>query len=417
MTRLIIAAGLLLVIGNPCGAYSVLTHEAVIDSVWASHIQPLLLKRFPNATPEELKEAHAYVYGGCLIQDMGYVPFSSRMFSDLVHYARSGDFVAALIHHAETLDEYAFALGSLAHYASDHHGHPVVNHATALIYPKLRAKFGDVITYEDSPPYHLKTEFSFDVVQVAQGLYAQEAYHDFIGFQVSKTVLERGFQDTYGIDLKDIFSTLDLGIGTYRFTVSRLIPEMTKAAWQSKRKDIEKMVPGVTRSKFLYTLSRRRYESEWGTHYHKPGIFARFLSFTFRIMPKFGPFKVLAFGPVPTAAEQDFLRSLETTVEQYRKLLAAAGQGHLNLTNYNLDTGKVTYAGEYRLADQAYARLVDKLAEHQFANLTPELQKDIVTYFSRANSAKLSEKTRRELEELKAKQITTQADDSYFPPP
>ena len=76
-------------------AYAVLSHEAIIDSAWDANIRPLLLKRFPNATPEEMKEAHGYAYGGVIIQDMGYYPHGSKFFSDLTHYVRSGDFVSA----------------------------------------------------------------------------------------------------------------------------------------------------------------------------------------------------------------------------------------------------------------------------------------------------------------------------------
>src|ERR1043166_8220512 len=387
----------------PCHGDSVLTPQGIIDSVWDSNIRSLLLHRFPDATPEQLKEAHAYLYGGCLIQDMGYAPFSARMFSDLTHYVRSGDFVMTLLRDAQTLDEYAFALGALAHFASDHRGHPAVNHATAVIYPKLRARFGDVVTFEDNPASHLKTEFAFDVAQVSHGLYAPDAYHDFIGFKVSKPILERGFQETYGIAVNDIFGTLDLGIGTYRFAVGKLVPEMTKAAWQSKRSDIEKLSPGITRSKFIYSLPRRKYEQEWDKEYRGPGPFARFLALVFRLIPRFGPFKVMAFRPIPQSSEQDFLRSFEATVGQYRQRLEDVRRGRLSLPNYNLDTGKPTEAGDYKLADEAYVHLLDKLAEHRFEMVTPELRKEILAFFSRADRSRLPAKTLQELEDLKPK--------------
>src|ERR1035441_4856670 len=111
---------------------------------------------------------------------MGYYPFGSKYFSDLVHYVRSGDFVEALVRGAQDLDELAFALGALAHYAADNNGHPIaVNRAVAMEYPKLRAQYGDEVTYADDPPAHLKTEFGFDVAQVAQGNYAAAGYHAF----------------------------------------------------------------------------------------------------------------------------------------------------------------------------------------------------------------------------------------------
>ena len=126
--------------------YSVLTHEAIIDSEWDPVIKPLLLQRFPNAAPEELKEAHAYAYGGAIIQDMGYYPFGNKFFSDLTHYVRSADFVRALIRDSENLNEYAFALGALAHYVADNDGHRLaVNHVVPMLYPKLRRKFGNVV--------------------------------------------------------------------------------------------------------------------------------------------------------------------------------------------------------------------------------------------------------------------------------
>ncbi|HTK94099.1 MAG TPA: zinc dependent phospholipase C family protein, partial [Terriglobales bacterium] len=100
------------VLPPPARAYSVLSHEELIDMAWDGSIAPLLRTKFPKATPEEIKAAEAYAYGGCVIQDLGYYPFGSKFFSDLVHYVRSGDFVMALLHDAQNLNEYAFALGA-----------------------------------------------------------------------------------------------------------------------------------------------------------------------------------------------------------------------------------------------------------------------------------------------------------------
>src|SRR5215831_3532445 len=210
---------------QPSNAYSVLTHEQVVDLLWNDQIRPLLLKRFPGSTEDQLREAHAYAYGGCVLQDMGYYPFGNKYFSDLVHYVRSGDFVEALLRDASDLNEYAFALGALAHYASDNSGHPVINKVVAIEFPKLRAKYGDKVTYAEDPKAHIRTEFGFDMVQVAKNRYTSDHYHDFIGFEVSKPLMERSFQETYSIRLEDIFGDLDLAIGTYRRSVSSLIPQ------------------------------------------------------------------------------------------------------------------------------------------------------------------------------------------------
>ena len=193
--------------------YTVLTHEAIIDSVWDASLQKLLLKRFPDATPEQLQEAHAYAYGGCIIQDMGYYPFSSRFFSDLTHYVRSGDFIEALIRESQDLNEYAFALGALEHYAADTEGHRLAtNRAVPIFYPELRRKYGNDVTYWDNPKAHVRTEFGFDVLQVAAGRYAPDGYRDFIGFQVSRDLLERAFLDTYGMEMKDVFGSARAGV-------------------------------------------------------------------------------------------------------------------------------------------------------------------------------------------------------------
>src|SRR5579871_1477249 len=233
-------------------SYSVLTHEAIIDSVWDTSIKALLLKRFPDATAEELTAAHAYAYGGSIIQDMGYCPFGSRLFSDLLHYVRSGDFVLSLIRNSQDLNEYAFSLGALAHYAADNAGHPgAVNQVVPLLYPKLRLQFGDRVTYADDALSHVRTEFGFDVLQVAQGHYAPDGYRAFIGFQVARPVLERAFQETYGMHLDQVFTSISLAIGSYRRSVGSVIPAMTRVAWRMKKDEIVKDAPGVTRKKFL----------------------------------------------------------------------------------------------------------------------------------------------------------------------
>src|SRR5689334_16169220 len=211
-------------------AYSVLTHEEIVDLLWTDQIQPLLLKRYPGLTQDQIREAHAYAYGGAVIQDLGYYPFGSREFSDLVHYVRSGDFVRELLIESQDANEYAFALGALSHYASDIVGHPAVNQAVAIEYPKLRAKFGQSVRFAQDKTAHLKTEFGFDTVQVAKNRYASQQYHDFIGFKVSKLLLERVFPVVYGLELKDVLPHEDMAVGSYRFAISRLIPQMTQVA-------------------------------------------------------------------------------------------------------------------------------------------------------------------------------------------
>ena len=387
-----------ILLAQPLGAYSVLTHEALIDRSWEHEIKPLLLTRFHAATDDELKEARAYAYGGAIIQDMGYYPFGSKFFSNLAHYIRGGDFVTTLLGDAQDLNEYAFALGALAHYAADNEGHPAaVNHAVPLLYPGLRAKFGSNVTYEDNPAAHLKTEFSFDIVEVARGKYASESYHDFIGFKVSKPLLERAFADTYGIELKDQFHSIDLAFGTYRYTVSQVVPEMTSAAWAIKKRDIQTLQAGMTRRKFTYRLNTASYRKEWNEQYQKPGPGARVIAFLFRIIPKVGPFKALGFKVPTLETEKLFESSFNAVLERYRSLLIDVQANRLRLANDNFDTGKPTKLGDYKLADQTYADLLEKLSKSK-SGVSPDLRNNILVFYG---AAEAPEKARAELQSLK----------------
>jgi hypothetical protein len=365
-----------------CAAYSVLTHEEIVDLAWKDTLLPLLKKRFPAATDDDLKKAHAFAYGGSVMQDMGYYPFGNKYFSDLTHYVRSGDFVANLMKEASDLDEYAFALGALAHYSADNVGHPTVNRAVGLEFPKLRRKYGDVVTYEDDPKAHIRTEFGFDVTQVAKKRYTSDAYHDFIGFEISKPVLERAFQDTYGIPLTDVLSKEDLAIGTFRRAISNVIPEMTRVALIARRQEIVAETPNFRARQFRYYLSRTSYQKEWGKAYKKPGFGTRLLAFFVRFVPKIGPFKALDFK-IPTQKTEDlYIASVDKTVENYTKLLHETGVGDLQLPNTDFDTGHDTRAGEYRLTDDTYARLLDELAQHNFDHITPELRANILAFYA-----------------------------------
>ena len=296
----------LLVLPAPVHAYAVLSHEAIIDAAWETHIKPLLLKKFPQATEEDLSRAQAYAYGGAIIQDMGYYPYGSPFFSDLTHYIRSGDFILALLRDAKDLNDYAFAVGALAHYAADNDGHRIgTNRAVPILYPNLRKKYGDSVSYEDAKLAHVKTEFGFDVLEIARERYAPDSYHDFIGFEVSRTVLDQAFRETYGLELKDALLNEDKALSSYRRDVSKLIPKATRIAWHLKKDEIKDDVPNATKRRFLYNLSRSNYEREWGKDYRKPSPGERFLAFLYRLLPKFGPLQILQFQDTHAADRAD----------------------------------------------------------------------------------------------------------------
>jgi hypothetical protein len=408
LTRLaVVCVVALLLVPERASAYSVLAHEANVDALWDTGIRPLLMRRFPRASRADIQNARAYAYGGSVIQDLGYYPFGSHFFSNLLHYVRSGDFVETMIRESRDLNEFAFALGALAHYAADNTGHPeAVNKSVPLMFPKLRAKYGDTVTYVQSPAQHVIVEFSFDIVQVAAGAYLPDAYHSFIGFQVAKPVLERAFRDVYGLEMKDVFANEDLAISTYRRSISELIPELTRTAWRDKKEEIARLVPGVKESAFIYTYTREQYEKEFGTGYQKPGWFSRLIAAFFKILPKVGPLKPLNFKTPTPEAEALFSASFKDVRTRYGAALDALARGRLDLPNTDFDTGKPSAHGEYPLADETYAELIDRLSDRDFAAVSAALRRNITAYYAAAPSRTLTRKEAKRMEKVN-KQLAT----------
>jgi len=367
--------------------YSVLAHEAIVDAAWEISIRPLLLQRFPNATPEELRTAHGYAYGGAIIQDLGYYPHGSHFFTDLTHYCRTGDFVLALLRDSQDLNGYSFAIGALAHYAADDDGHRLgINPSVPILYPKLRERYGNIVTYEEDPLAHIKTEFGFDVLQVARQRYAPDSYRDFIGFQVDMQLLEQAFHETYGLQLRSVLPDETKVIGSYRRDVSRLIPKATRIAWTLKKKEIQTDEPSITKRKFLYNLSRASYEKNWGQDYQKPTAFERFLAFLYRLLPKFGPLKVLQLRTPTPQTEHMFEASFNAALDRYKALLAQARTRTPEVPDMNLDTGGTTSPGVYFMNDNVRAKLLEKLTQQNFAGVTSGLRADLLHFYSDPNA-------------------------------
>lgn len=362
---------------------------AIIDASWKNSIVPLLKEKYPNATDEELRVAHSYAYGGSLMPDMGYFPFGSVYFTNLVHYVRSGDFMANLVAQAQNINEYAFALGAVSHYLTDEYGHSLAtNVAEPIVYPKVAKKFGSHVTYEEYPIYHSRMEFGFDVLQMARGNYASQAYHDFIGFNVAKPVLERAFMLTYGQDMNDVFNgKLDLAISTFRWSVRNLLPSLTRTAWALKKSDIQKLNQGMTSRKFHYHIKRREYFHTYGRDRDRPKLGNRIMAFIISILPKVGPLKALKFSPPGPVAEKLFIKSFDTTLVCYNQLLTGMQSGEqLKLPDMDFDTGKPTLQGEYGLADLTYSQLLLYLQDKKFNNVTPPLQSNILSFYGKGDT-------------------------------
>jgi hypothetical protein len=359
------------------------------------------------ASPDALQMARAYAYGGSLIQDFGYYPFGSPLFSNLVHYVRSGDFVESLVRDSQDLNEYAFALGALAHYASDNVGHPVVNRAVPMLYPKLGAKHGPHVLYAQSPSRHVMAEFAFDVLQVARGAFKADAYQDLIGFEVAVPLLERAFRATYGIALTDVCGNLDLAIGSFRHAASEIIPDVTRLAWRDKRQEILASTPDVSEQDVVFTLTRQQYEEKFGTKYHKPGVLARIIVAIFKVVPRLGPFKPLAFEPLTPETERMFLDSFAASTGRYRDLLQEIRSDGFDLKDTDLDTGAAPAPGINPLADETYADLLEQLAEKSFVEVPAPLRQAINEHYagttgSVGTAVTRSKKTTRHLATLNA---------------
>jgi hypothetical protein len=377
-------------------AYSVLAHESAIDAAWDHELRPLLLRRFPRTSPEAIECARSFAYGGSVIQDLGYYPFGNKFFSNLLHYARSGDFVEALIRNSQTVDELAFALGALAHYADDITGHPeAVNLSVPRTFPKLQQKFGNRITYVEAPKQHVIVEFSFDVASAARGKYDFTQYRSLIDFQVATPLLERTFREIYGLDMSEIFGHDDRAISTYRYSVSQLIPALTNAAWRDKKDEILRIWPDADREHVVFAYTPLDFESAYGVDYQKPARIARVLAFVYRLVPKVGPLKPLAFKAPTPDVERLFENSLAHARTRYEQLLRSVRAGRLSLPNTNLDTGRPARAGEYALADETHAEWLESLAKERFTGATPPMGQTLTAYYRKAATPDLRDKKTR----------------------
>lgn len=394
---ILLATTLFLYSTEPCKAYSVFAHEAIVDANWDNVLLPLLKQKYPGCTAEEFKQAHAFAYGGAVVPDMGYYPFGSKLFTNLIHYVRSGDFVKALLTDAQNIQEYAFALGVLCHYYADKYGHSEgINPGVPLIYPKMKRKFGDTVTYAENKISHVRTEFSFDVLQTVKGNYASIAYHDFVGFRVASQVLEKAFRETYGLDAKELFGNLPRAIGIFRWTVMNFFPVITRTAWITQRMEIKKQTPSVTGQKFIYRIQQKNYRESFDSSEEKPRFIAHVLSLIIRIAPKVGPLRALKFKEPGPDAENMFFKSFNTAADQYSGTLQKIKNKNIELVNIDFDTGMKTMQGEYVLADRSYNDLLLKLQAKNFETLTPSLQQNIILFYNETNTSASAERKSKE---------------------
>jgi hypothetical protein len=379
---------LILLPTQQAGGYALLTHEEIIDLTWADSIQPLLLKRFPNLTPAQLEDAHAYAYGGCLIQDLGYYPFGKPNFSDLLHYVRTGDFVRALFRESKDANDVAFAIGALSHYLGDTLGHPeAINLAVGKSFPDLAAKYGPNVNYAEGKHQHVRAEFAFDINDITKHRLAPEKYLNHVGFAVPVPLLTRAFYDTYGLDLAKVLKQDPPNLRGYRYAVRTLLPRVAYAETLLYRDRMPPDVPSPALDKFNQEVATLAAASDWNAYRRHAGIGTHFLAGFIFILPKVGPLSDLSLrGPTPSA-EQDYVNSLMNTLTVLRQTLATATtQG--GLPNKDLDTGDLAYPGTYSLEDYTYADLLHAMTRDPTTPIPFGIKRDLLAYFADPEKAK-----------------------------
>ncbi len=382
-----------------CFGYSFLTHETIVDMAWDHSIKPVLLSRFPSATPQQLVEAHAYAYGGSCIQDAGYYPFGQPGFSDLTHYVRTGDFITNLIREAHTIDELAFALGALSHYVGDTVGHKdAVNIAVPQEFPGLEQKYGPVVTYEENPHAHVRTEFAFDIDQLGHARFAPAAYYRRVGFRVPKRLMERAFYDTYGLRLHSVIGNEFAAFRSYTWAVRQFLPRMAYAEVLLHRKDFPRDEDGTDFRQFRGRLEATDIAHHWETYrQHKPSFRTRILAMLIFLTPKIGVLSDLAVRGPKIDTEKDYVTSVDLAMDEYGHLLdqlAHKGRDGFSVPDLDLDTGYPSQPGTYRLTDETYASLLHRVTANK-ARPPIGLRQNILAFYAHPNAPIATKRSRR----------------------
>jgi hypothetical protein len=407
----------LLLLCRPAGAYSLLTHEQLIDLTWQSSIVPLLRSRYPNITPEELEHARSYAYAGSVIQDIGYYPFGDPFVSNLTHYVRSGDFIVFLFRDAKDANQLAFAIGALSHYIGDNIGHSMAtNRSVPIEFPKLAAKYGPVVTYGEDEHAHVQTEFAFDINEIAHRRLAPAHYLRHIGLNVPTQQLATAFYDTYG--LSEDFSkarSRRINVGGFRFAVRSFIPRIAYALTLLHRSRMPADSMGPELQKLLSEVAQVETENNWDQYRKKAGIGTYALAGLIFIVPKIGPLKLAAIKGPTVATEEEYVRSVNLSTDALGSAMTRLGTAHQTLPNRDLDTGAPVHPGGYRLTDETYAKLVHRLVANPNHSVPPGLKGDILNYYADPSAPIYTKKNARkwaqlqsELQTLKTMPVSTQ---------
>jgi Zinc dependent phospholipase C len=380
-------------------AYSFLTHEDLVDVAWKGSIRPALLARFPNATAAQLHRARGYAYGGATIQDMGYYPFGHQFFSNLTHYVRAGEFVNNLIRDSRTVNEYAFALGALSHYVGDNDGHRfATNPSTPIEFPPLGKKYGPIVTYDEAPHAHVRTEFAYDIEQLSQHRFAPAGYMHVVGFKVPRKLVERAFFQTYGLSLRSVLGHPRPAFESYDTAVSKILPTFAHAEVLIHRKDFPPEEDTPAYDEFAARQSQAGIESDWAKFKKKAGFQVHFIAFLIRIVPKIGPISDLAIRGPSAKTNRWYIESVNRAVDDYERMLSELAMGpthQLDLPDRDLDTGNPVRPGSYLLTDKTYAELLNKLTAEPDRRVPGGLRQNILAYYADPDAPISTKKNRK----------------------
>lgn len=424
--RFNVALLLCLFAAPPAGSYSLLTHELLIDLTWEASIVPLLRNRYPTITDAQLEHARAYAYGGCVIQDIGYYPFGDEFFSNLTHYVRSGDFVINLFRNAGNADELAFAIGALSHFIGDSVGHSeATNRAVPIEFPKLEKRYGNTVSYAQGESQHVRTEFAFDINEIAHRRFAPSHYLSHVGLEVPRRQLEQAFFETYGV--AEDFSAgrgKRVNVKGYRFAVRKFIPRVAYAVTLLHRRNEPPVVDSPELQRLTSEIATVAQKNNWDAYRKKAGIGTYSLAGLIWIMPKVGPIKFAAVkgptvdtdreyvhsvlrsadllnfivrrftpppatGPGAAAAAATDVRSqpppsdpLPAQPASSQAVVKGSDDHRHPLKNRDLDTGEVVRPSGYRLTDDTYCQLVHRLAAKPTQPIPPGIKEDILQYYA-----------------------------------
>ncbi|WP_373694168.1 zinc dependent phospholipase C family protein [Edaphobacter paludis] len=354
-----------------------------MDLTWKQSIRPLLLKRYPNLTEAQIKEAHAYAYGGCAIQDLGYYPFGNTFLSDLTHYVRPGDFVLSLIHNAHTADELAFAIGALSHYYGDTIGHSeAINQAVPIEFPKLGKKYGPFVTYEQGEHAHVRTEFAFDVNELSKRHFAPSAYLKHVGLAVPIPLLRRSLFQTYGIDLYQIIGHRRPVLRGYQFAVRSFLPRIAYAEVILHKHSFPPEANTPDFDKLYKDLSQSDFENGWDQYRKKPGIGTHLLAGVLFILPPIGPLSDAAIRGPNAQTQELYVKSFNRSATVLRHVLANFDYVTSYVPNRDLDTGAKVKPGAYRLTDETYAKLLATITRDPTKPVPSGLKTNIADYYA-----------------------------------